>query len=408
MHRGIEFWPSGLMSKATIHVGTSGWLYKHWRGTFYPKGIKQKEEFEYYSLFFNTVELNNPFYRLPSRETFENWRKNSRPDFLYIVKASRYITHMKKLNETEDALDLFLHNCSGLEDKLGPILFQLPPGWELNIERFEKFLKSLPQGFRFAFEFRNTTWYHKDVYKLMKQYNCAFCIYQLAGHMSPIEVTADFVYLRLHGPTKNKYQGSYDFATLRYWADMSNEWKAAGKDVFIYFDNDDSGYAAFNAQVIEMMLNKDEPITQQETDVLALVISAIKQRKLVEFYYESDNGTIGWRKVEPYLVAVKNKGRGNIFFTGYVHPGEEIKRRKNNDDQGQYLLNKIDIKRFKISEEVFDSIKVKEEKIFGALPSVRVVYRTSVRKIEIPGNTLKQLPAKSIKKSGTARKRSKK
>jgi uncharacterized protein YecE (DUF72 family) len=117
------------MKKGMVKVGTSGWLYKHWRGTFYPKGITQKEEFEYYSLFFNTVELNNPFYRLPSRETFENWRKNSKPGFLYIVKASRYITHMKKLKETEDALDLFLNNCDGLEEKLGPILFQLTPGW---------------------------------------------------------------------------------------------------------------------------------------------------------------------------------------------------------------------------------------------------------------------------------------
>jgi uncharacterized protein YecE (DUF72 family) len=369
------------MKKGKIYVGTSGWLYKHWRDTFYPKGIKQKEEFEYYSLFFNTVELNNPFYRLPSRETFECWRKNSRPDFLYIVKASRYITHMKKLNETEDALQLFLNNCDGLEEKLGPILFQLPPGWKFNIERFEKFLKTLPKGYRFAFEFRNPTWYNKDVNKLLKQYNCAFCIYQLAGHISPIEVTADFVYLRLHGPTKNKYQGNYDYNTLKTWAEQSRDWQSAGKDVFIYFDNDDSGYAAFNAQVIEMMLNKDEPISKREADVLALVITAIKQRKLVEFYYESDSGS-GWRKVEPYLIAIKNKGRSNVFFTGYVHPSQDIKRRKSNDDQGQYLLNKIDIKQFRILDEEFDTVKVKEENIFGALSTVRVVYRTSVRKIK--------------------------
>src|SRR4051812_42999303 len=165
------------MKRGNIRVGTSGWLYRHWRGTFYPKGIRQKDEFEYYSLFFNTVELNNPFYRLPSRQTFENWRKNSKEGFLYIVKASRYITHMKKLKETEEALELFLNNCDGLEEKLGPILFQLPPGWELNIERFEAFLKTLPKGYRFAFEFRNPTWYDDKVYKLLKKYKCAFCIY---------------------------------------------------------------------------------------------------------------------------------------------------------------------------------------------------------------------------------------
>lgn len=385
------------MKKGAVRVGTSGWLYRHWRGTFYPKGIRQKDEFDYYSLFFNTVELNNPFYRLPSRETFENWRKKSKDDFLYIVKASRYITHMKKLKDTEEALQIFLNNCDGLEEKLGPILFQLPPGWELNIERFETFLKTLPKGYRFAFEFRNATWYNEAVYKLMRKYNCAFCIYQLAGHMSPIEVTADFVYLRLHGPTKNKYQGSYDFYTLRAWAEKSREWQKAGKDVFIYFDNDDSGYAAFNAQVIEMMLNKDEPLTKQEADVLSLVISAIKQQRVVEFYYESDSGD-AWRKVDPYLVAIKKEGRGNIFFTGYVHPGENIRRKTKNDDQSQYLLNKIDIKKFRISDEVFDEIKIKEENIFGELPTVRVVYRTALRKKKAAAKTVKKLPSKAKRK----------
>lgn len=380
------------MRKGKIRIGTSGWLYKHWRGTFYPKGLPQKDEFEYFSLFFNTVELNNPFYRLPSRETFEGWKQKSKPDFLYIVKASRYITHMKKLKDTEDALELFLNNCDGLEDKLGPILFQLPPHWELNIERFETFLKTLPKGYRFAFEFRNETWYHPEVYKLLKKYKCAFCIYQLAGHMSPIEVTTDFVYLRLHGPTKNKYQGSYDFKTLKGWAEKSREWQAAGKDVFIYFDNDDSGFAAFNAQVIEMMLNKDEPITKHEADVLALVIAAIQQRKLVEFYYESKSGK-GWRKVEPYLIAIKDKGKGNIFFTGYVHPTGEIKRKDDNDNQGQYLLNKIDLAQFSILDEEFDTMKLDTEVIFGELKTIRVVYRVVIPKMK-KQTSIKKLPLK--------------
>jgi uncharacterized protein YecE (DUF72 family) len=393
------------MKKGKIRVGTSGWLYRHWRGTFYPKGVTQKEEFNYYSLFFNTVELNNPFYRLPGRETFENWRKNSKDDFLYIVKASRYITHMKKLKDTEEALQIFLNNCDGLEEKLGPILFQLPPGWQLNTERFETFLENLPKGYRFAFEFRNPTWYDGSVYKLLKKYKCAFCIYQLAGHMSPIEVTADFVYLRLHGPTKNKYQGSYDFYTLRAWAEKSREWQSAGKDVYIYFDNDDSGYAAFNAQVIEMMLNKDEPITKQEADVLALVIAAIRQQKLVEFYYESGSGE-GWRKVEPYLIAIKNKGRGNIYFTGYVHTGEQIKRKNDNDDQGQYLLNKIDINRFRILDETFEEMRLKEENIFGELPTVRIVYRTSIKKKKASAKPLKKVPAKAAKKASDKTRRS--
>lgn len=387
------------MRKGKIQVGTSGWLYRHWRGTFYPKGIRQKDEFEYYSLFFDTVELNNPFYRLPSRETFENWRKNSKDNFLYVVKASRYITHMKKLNETADALDLFINNCDGLEEKLGPILFQLPPGWKVNIERFEIFLKTLPKGYRFVFEFRNETWYNDAVYKLLKQYNCAFCIYQLAGHSSPVHVTADFVYLRLHGPTKNKYQGSYDFSTLNAWAEKSREWQNAGKDVFIYFDNDDSGYAAFNAQVIDMMLNKKEPITKQEADILALIISAIKQQKKIKFYYESNSGG-SWRTVEPYMVSLqiekKTKAFGNIVLSGYAYPDEKSLKDKN-EHQGNYLLNKINIDQFKILDETFDDLKVDEKNIFGPFENIKVVYRTAVQKKK--NNKLKKLPAKAAKKS---------
>lgn len=359
-------------------MGTSGWLYRHWKGTFYPKGLKAKDEYPFYSLFFDTVELNNPFYRLPTRETFENWRKNSKDDFLYVVKASRYITHMKKLNDVKEPLDLFLHNCDGLEEKLGPILFQLPPGWELNIERFESFLKILPKGYRFAFEFRNHTWYTKEVYALLKKYNCAFCIYQLAGHLSPIEVTADWVYLRLHGPTKNKYQGSYDFFTLKAWAEKSGEWQKKGKDVYIYFDNDDSGYAAFNAQVIEMMLNKKEPITEHEAKVLHLVIAAMKEKKKLKFYYESATANYT-RTVEPYLIAIKDKGKGNLFFTGYQYPDPKYKRKaiKGNNNQGQYLLQDINLGRFEILEDTFEKIhpNIKEENIFGELPTIRIVYR---------------------------------
>jgi uncharacterized protein YecE (DUF72 family) len=366
------------MAMGKIWVGTSGWLYRHWKGTFYPDGLRAKDEFPFYSLFFNTVELNNPFYRLPSRETFENWRKNSRSDFLFVVKASRYITHMKKLNDAKEALDLFLHNCDGLEEKLGPVLLQLPPGWELNIERLETFLKQLPKGYRFAFEFRNPTWYTKAVYALLKKYNCAFCIYQLAGHTSPIEVTTDWVYVRLHGPTKTKYQGNYDFDALRQWADKAKEWQQSGKDVYIYFDNDDSGYAAFNAQVTEMMLNKKEPITGHEAKVLGVVISAVREKKKLRFYYESATGNYV-RTVEPYLVAIKEKGQGNIFFTGYQYPDPAFQRKKgkNNNQQGQYLLKDISLKKFAILDETFEKIHddIKEENIFGELPTIRIVYR---------------------------------
>lgn len=209
---------------------------------------KPADQFKYYSQFFKTVELNNPFYRLPAKETFENWRKGSPKDFIFVVKANRYITHMKKLKDFKEPLQLFLDHAGGLKEKLGPILFQLPPGWKLNLERFTAFIQGLPKGYRFVFEFRNATWYNDKVYDLLKKYNCAFCIYQLAGHQSPPIVTADFVYLRLHGPTANKYQGSYDDETLKSWAKQCKQWVKEKKDVYVYFDNDQAGYAAFNAK----------------------------------------------------------------------------------------------------------------------------------------------------------------
>jgi uncharacterized protein YecE (DUF72 family) len=229
-----------------IHIGTSGWSYKHWIGNFYPTDVKAKDHFAYFRQFFNTVELNNPFYHLPPKQTFVNWKNVVPDDFVYAVKASRYITHMKKLKEPAESLANFLENVVGLEEKLGVILFQLPPGWQLNLERLREFLEKLPPGHRYTFEFRNHTWYVPEVYSLLKHYNCAFCIYELEGHVSPLEVTANFVYVRLHGPG-GKYQGSYWEEALQWWAGRCKEWSTEGKDVFVYFDNDQEGYAAFNA-----------------------------------------------------------------------------------------------------------------------------------------------------------------
>lgn len=237
-----------------IHIGTSGWSYKHWRGNFYPADLKVKDQFNYFQQHFKTVELNNPFYHLPPKQTFMNWRETVGDDFIYAVKASRYITHMKKLKDPVESLANFLENVAGLDDKLGVILFQLPPGWQLNLERFGEFLEKLPSHYRYTFEFRNDTWYVPEVYELLKKYNCAFCIYELAGHMSPMEITADFVYIRLHGPG-DKYQGSYDESALQYWADRCKDWSAKGRDVFVYFDNDQEGYAAFNAIRLRELAN---------------------------------------------------------------------------------------------------------------------------------------------------------
>lgn len=187
---------------------------------------------------------------MPSREVFETWRDATPENFVFAVKAGRFITHMKKLKDAGPAFDRFLNNVVGLGNKLGPVLFQLPPTWNLNLERLESFLKVLHKDLRYAFEFRNETWYVDAVYKLLGKYNCSFCIYELNGHLSPSEITADFVYVRLHGPG-GKYQGSYNNTVLTEWAERIDGWSKNGKDVYLYFDNDDSAYAVANALTIK-------------------------------------------------------------------------------------------------------------------------------------------------------------
>lgn len=237
------------MAKGKIHIGTSGWHYKHWKGTFYPDKIKSDGQFAFYAEHFSTVEINNSFYRLPDPATFIAWRKAAPQQFLFAVKASRYITHMVKLKTNKQSLRKFFSRVMKLEEKLGPILFQLPPRWKVNTERLANFLQQLPSGPRYAFEFRDHTWYTPEVLSLLKEWNCAFCIYHLEKHLSPLEVTADFVYIRLHGPG-NKYQGTYSGRSLATWATRCQKWLKEKKDVYIYFDNDQAGYAAKNAMLL--------------------------------------------------------------------------------------------------------------------------------------------------------------
>jgi uncharacterized protein YecE (DUF72 family) len=245
------------MKKHRIHIGTSGWSYKHWRITFYPEEVKVKDQFEYYRRFFDTVEINNTFYRLPEKSTFLKWKNEVPHGFMYVVKASRFITHMKKLHDPKRSLALFLDHVSLLEEKLGAILFQLPPSLKANHLLLKDFLEQLPVEYRYVFEFRNADWYREEIYQLLKKYNCAFCIYELNGHVSPIKTTADFVYLRLHGPG-NKYQGSYSDETLLKWATLCKEWLKT-KDVFVYFDNDEKAFAVYNAMKLKELTGAVKP-----------------------------------------------------------------------------------------------------------------------------------------------------
>lgn len=233
---------------ARIHVGTSGWHYPHWRGPFYAERLPSAEMLGFYCRRLRTVEINSSFYRLPARGTFRQWRRATPENFLFAVKASRYLTHMKKLKDPKAPLRQFLAHVEALGPKLGPILFQLPPRWRRDAARLREFLAALPRKRRYAFEFRDPDWFHTEVYQLLEQHNAAFCVFDLAGQESPRRLTADFAYLRLHGPSAWRYAGRYSPAQVRDWHDTCREWIAQGaRDVFVYFDNDQAGYAALNA-----------------------------------------------------------------------------------------------------------------------------------------------------------------
>ncbi len=236
-----------------VLVGTSGWHYGHWKGRFYPEELAPEEWLRFYADRLETVEINNSFYRLPTEDAVVGWREGTPPAFVFAAKASRYITHMKKLKEPARAVAEFLARISVLGDKLGAVLFQLPPRWRRNAERLEAFLAALPEGRRYAFEFRDESWFDESAYRALRERGAAFCIYDLAGRLSPKEVTADFVYVRLHGPG-GAYEGNYDEGMLAAWARELSGWARQGRDVCCYFDNDQEGYAVRNALRLREML----------------------------------------------------------------------------------------------------------------------------------------------------------
>lgn len=229
-----------------IRIGCSGWQYRHWRGDFYPDDLPTSRWFAHYALTFDTVEINNSFYRLPSADTFARWREQAPSRFLYAVKASRYLTHLKKLKEPDDPLRRFFENASKLRSRLGPILYQLPPRWPLNLERFEGLLRALPRGYRHAIEFRDPSWYDERVYALMRRHHVALCLHDMPGSASGRLVVGPFVYVRFHFGT-TKYGGRYPAARLDTWADWLAERAGEGLHAFAYFNNDTGGHAPRDA-----------------------------------------------------------------------------------------------------------------------------------------------------------------
>jgi uncharacterized protein YecE (DUF72 family) len=237
-----------------IRIGTSGFHYKHWKGNFYPRKMPASAMLDFYTQHFDTLELNNSFYRLPTVSAFECWRDATPQNFVFAVKASRFITHNKKLKDPENAVDNLLPRAARLRNKLGPVLFQLPPKWRVNPERLRNLLLILPRDIRYAFEFRELSWITSEVDGMLREFNAAFCIYELAGYQSPLSITADFTYVRLHGPEADKYQGSYTERQLAQWARQIESWAKELKAIYVYFDNDQAGYAAANAMRLREMI----------------------------------------------------------------------------------------------------------------------------------------------------------
>jgi uncharacterized protein YecE (DUF72 family) len=237
-----------------LYIGTSGFSYSHWEeGVFYPEGLAKNKQLEYYSQYFQTVELNNPFYHLPSAGTFQSWYQRTPENFIFAVKVSRYITHIKKLKDCREPWQRFINNAKQLKEKLGPILFQLPPNWQINLERLEKFLKILPKKYQYSFEFRHQTWFSEEIYQLLKKYNAALCLADSPDWPYQEEITTDFVYLRLHG-RDSRYSSKYTDQELKKWAGKIKKWQKSVKEIYVYFNNDAYGYAAENAQALKRLV----------------------------------------------------------------------------------------------------------------------------------------------------------
>ncbi|HBG26226.1 MAG: hypothetical protein A2Y10_08865 [Planctomycetes bacterium GWF2_41_51] len=229
-----------------IRIGTSGWYYNHWHGRFYPEDLPKSKWFKYYTENFDTVELNNSYYRFPTDSAVKKWYDSCPDNFIYAVKANRYITHLKKLRNVERQTNDFLNTISALKEKLGPILFQLPPSFKKDLEVLKDFLPLLKKQKQCVFEFRNNSWYDDDCFSLLDDFGAAFCVYDMGESQTPRVITGNMIYIRFHG-TSGKYSGSYPDKMLKEWAAWIEKNKKE-KSCYVYFNNDLNAYAVNNAK----------------------------------------------------------------------------------------------------------------------------------------------------------------
>ena len=233
------------------YIGTSGWHYDHWRETFYPEGLAKPRWLEFYSGHFSTVELNNSFYHLPSEKAFANWNNSSPSGFVFSVKVSRFITHVKRLRDTTEPVANFMSRARLLEKKLGPLLYQLPQSMRYDAQRLEDFLKIIPGDVSHAFEFRHNSWFDDRVFNLLRRYNVGLCIYGMPDFRTPLVTTSDFSYIRFHG-SRWLYSSGYSDEELEDWAQKINELGVT--KVYVYFNNDAEGFAIENALKLKSLL----------------------------------------------------------------------------------------------------------------------------------------------------------
>jgi uncharacterized protein YecE (DUF72 family) len=239
---------------ARVLIGTSGWHYESWRGPFYPKGLPIKSQLQYYASQFETAELNGVFYRTPTEAAVQGWTEQTGANFVFAWKASKFITHWKRLSPNSvNSIELLERRLSLLGDKSGPVLFQLPPNFQADVERLASFLKLMPAKRRYSFEFRHPSWYSAPIIRLLAKENIAICISDHHDAPAPWKRTADFVYIRGHGPD-GRYKGHYSTAALEVWAKRIKSWKARGYDVFAFFDNDQKSAAPVDALKLAQLL----------------------------------------------------------------------------------------------------------------------------------------------------------
>jgi uncharacterized protein YecE (DUF72 family) len=231
------------------YIGTSGWHYDDWRGRFYPEKLPKAQWLEFYAHHFSTLELNNTFYRLPKESVFQKWHDSSPEGFVFSVKVSRYITHIKRLKDCGDEIDRFISKAIILKDKLGPLLYQLPPGLHRDDDILKSFLSILPQEMKHVIEFRHESWFTEEVYDILRRHHTGFCAFDMPKLTSPLLTTTNFAYIRFHG-SDSLYSSCYTDEELAKWAKKITELAQNLKAVYIYFNNDVQGYALKNAETI--------------------------------------------------------------------------------------------------------------------------------------------------------------